>query len=201
MKKYKIYYINLKHREDRLEDIEKSLDECGLLDLSERFEAVEVKENGVLGCVLSHIGVIKKFINSDEEYAIIIEDDLFIKETSTFKGIIDNFFEQEIDFDVTQISGNHLNTKETKYGFLHKVIDSQTTSGYILSRKFSQTLLDNFEESCDLMKKYGKNYDYCLDIYWKKLQPNNNWFCFMPPLAYQKAGYSDIENKNVDYGV
>ena len=60
-------------------------------------------------------------------------------------------------------------------------------------------LLDNFIEGSKLLDKYGKGKNYEIDMYWKKLQKVDNWFIFLPNLGKQLVGYSDIENKMVNY--
>jgi glycosyl transferase family 25 len=40
---------------------------------------------------------------------------------------------------------------------------------------------------------------YCLDMNWKKIQPNNNWFILYPPVGIQYSNFSDINKNNVDY--
>jgi len=193
-----VYYINLDHRDDRRAHIEKTLKKCGVSDISERIPAVK-RDIGVMGCVESHIITLEKFIDSGLSFAMIIEDDLLIKDKGNFKKELSKIFENNIDFDLIQISGNHIKLDDCNYDFLRKVIDSQTTSGYVITREFAPILLKNFRESLENMKREGKKHENCLDIYWKKLQPNNKWFAFFPVLGTQMPGYSDIENRDVYY--
>ena len=101
------------------------------------------------------------------------------------------------------LAGGITNYKNTKYDFLNKVYIATTTSSYLLSKKFAQTLLNNFIEGEKLLNSHDKNYYgmYAIDQYWKKLQPNNNWYIFNPILGKQGNSYSDIENKHVIYNV
>jgi hypothetical protein len=46
-----------------------------------------------------------------------------------------------------------------------------------------------------------KKYEYCNDIYWKKLQPTSNWFTLYPKTGLQRESYSDNEYKITNYGV
>jgi len=193
-----VYYINLDHRDDRRAHIEKTLKKCDLINISHRISAIK-RDIGVMGCVESHILTLEKFIESGLDYALIIEDDLLIKEKENFKKELSKIFEKNIDFDLVQISGNHIKLDDCSYDFLRKVIDSQTTSGYIITRGFAPILLKNFRESLENMNKEGKKHENCLDIYWKKLQPDNKWFAFFPALGTQMPGYSDIENRDVYY--
>jgi hypothetical protein len=40
-----------------------------------------------------------------------------------------------------------------------------------------------------------------VDQYWKRLQPQSNWYIFEPKLGKQRASFSDIEDTAVDYDV
>lgn len=194
----KVYYINLEHRLDRKEHIEKLLDESGLLSISERINAIS-HVAGQIGCIMSHILTLEKFIESNEEYCLILEDDFSSDNSESLKLDIKKIFDDNIDFDIIQILGNHITLGDSVSGYLKKVIESQTTSGYIVNKKFVNTLLDNFRESLILISTYGVSHDFCLDQYWKRLQPISKWYCFYPALGYQMDGYSDILNTDVSY--
>lgn len=193
----RIYYINLDKREDRNEHIINMLTKCNLIDISERIPAI-YNEQGHLGCSLSHIKTIEKFIDSGLDTCLVIEDDLFIKDTSSFVNKIQKLFDNNIDFDIVQVSGNHFKLEVCEQRWLRRVYDSQTTSGYIITKEFAPILLKNFKSSSELLKQ-GKNHFYCLDIYWKKLQPVSKWYCFYRPLAHQMKSYSDIEKRITSY--
>jgi hypothetical protein len=104
------------------------------------------------------------------------------------------------------LAGNIFKTQKTQWPFLQKVFDAQTTSAYLITREFAPNLQQNLEESCSLLEKhfleYGeKKHDFCLDIYWKKLQPQSNWFVLHPKLGMQREGFSDIEQRKTNYKV
>lgn len=195
----KVYFINLNHRLDRKEHIEKLLTDSDLIDISERVDAIYNKSLPHAGCVLSHILTIEKFIETGEEYCLILEDDFTANNVSTLKSDIQKLFSDGVDFDMIQLAGNHIQLNDCEYPYLKKVIDSQTTSGYIINRVFATTLLDNFKDSYRLISEFGRQHNYCLDIYWKKLQPVSKWYCFSPALGYQMDGYSDIEKSYFSY--
>tara|TARA_B110000971_G_scaffold131889_1_gene135018 strand:+ start:330 stop:932 length:603 start_codon:yes stop_codon:yes gene_type:complete len=195
----KVYFINLNHRLDRKEHIEQLLKDSDLFDISERISALYNVVLPQAGCVLSHIATLERFIGSGEEYCLVLEDDFITDNRVSLKSDIEKLFIDEVDFDIVQISGNHKQLKDCEYPYLRSVIDSQTASGYIINSRFATTLLDNFKESYRLISEFGRQHNYCLDIYWKKLQPISKWYCFSPSLGYQMDGYSDIEKKNTSY--
>ena len=54
-----IFYINLDYRTDRREQIEGELVRMDLVEKSERFPGIYVKEQGILGCTISHLSAIQ----------------------------------------------------------------------------------------------------------------------------------------------
>ena len=74
----------------------------------------------------------------------------------------------------------------------------------MVTKAFAPVLLQNLQEGVSLLEahfqRFGiRKHDYCLDIYWKKLQPISNWFIFVPKMGYQADSYSDIENVFTQY--
>ena len=98
----------------------------------------------------------------------------------------------------------NIRADRTEWPFLAKVFDATTTSGYMVTKAFAPVLLQNLQEGVSLLEahfqRFGiRKHDYCLDIYWKKLQPISNWFIFVPKMGYQADSYSDIENVFTQY--
>ena len=50
-----------------------------------------------------------------------------------------------------------------------------------------------------LMQDQKKGTLYAIDKYWLHLQKRDRWFLIIPLTVIQKEGYSDIENKTVNY--
>lgn len=196
----KIFYINLDRRADRNQHILDMFNECNILpDMYERFSAIE-EVNGAMGCTKSHINILQIAKERNYNYILVVEDDLIINDKTNFINNVNKIFEDNIDFDVIQISGNVLRCTSSEYKYLSKLIDSQTTSGYIVNCKYIDKLIQNYTESLNSMILEGKKHENCLDIHWKVLQKTDNWFIFNPKLGYQMDGYSDIEKRITKYG-
>ena len=206
-----IYYINLDHREDRNTHIKQVLHDLQVPDEKiHRISAVWNKQRGSIGCSESHIHAVKEFLQSGKNTCIILEDDFVYEHKDTFWSSIASVFQSNVEFDLIQLAYNHrrLVSDDTEYPCLKKVRDGQTTSGYILSKPFAPTLLNNFESGWKALQtsvsehnEYDSTYTYTLDSYWKRLQPISKWFCFHPRLGYQIPSYSDVEQVFVDYKV
>jgi GR25 family glycosyltransferase involved in LPS biosynthesis len=190
----KIYYINLAHRTDRLESIQSVLEGYDA-QLVPGFYTPEIKG---LGCATSHIRCLKDAIEKGYENCLILEDDFVPVSRAMMEASIDMFLESKMDWDVVMLAGNVW--KKKSEGWIDRVYEAQTTSGYAVNRRYYETLLEVFKESeTDLFN--GKPYHSCaIDQAWKKLQRNAKWYAFNPLVGKQMDGYSDIEGRNVSYG-
>jgi GR25 family glycosyltransferase involved in LPS biosynthesis len=199
-----VYYINLNHRKDRLENIINELNKTNINpNKINRISGIYMKDFGILGCAKSHCLALEAFLKShpDNKYCIIFEDDFqFTQEQNVVNELINNVFNNVDEFDVLMLSANILNGQPTKHTFLTRIFDAQTLSGYAVSRKFASVLLSNYRESISLLEKEGyKCYPYCFDIFMKRLQPYTRWYSLKPLVGKQMDSYSDIENKVVSY--
>jgi len=196
-----IYYINLDHRDDRKNKFLNEMKKADFPDnMINRIPAVYNIERGDIGCSKSHILTLEKFIKSGYSNCIIFEDDFeFTQNKNQILQTLDNL--KNISYDVVMISANEYDVKNTIYPWLKKVYGAQTTSGYMVSRSFAPTLLENFKEGCYMLEKTGEGAKYAVDQYWKKLQPTSDWYIVEPKLGKQGNSYSDIAKVVVDYKV
>lgn len=198
-----VYYINLDKRDDRNKEI---IDEINKLELNEnqieRVPGVLKEGFGELGCALSHIECLKKFINSNKDNCIIFEDDFMFTHDNTYiKDQLQNFFNLKIEYDICMLSSNTFKDEDTEYGIIKKVLDARTTSGYIVHKNFAQTLLDNYIEGAKKLEETKTKNLYVIDMFWIDLQAKSNWYVFNPVLGKQRPSYSDIINSHADYPV
>lgn len=198
-----VYYINLEHRKDRLEEITNELKKTNINENKiTRIDAYYNPHMGTLGCTKSHIAALEHFLNTSDElqHCIVFEDDfVFTLEQDIVNKTIDDFFTQNIDYDVLMLSANIVQNENTEYPFLTKILDAQTTAGYCVNKKFVRTLLANFNEAKYKLETEGLKHDNCFDIHMKLLQSGNNWYCLNPKIGMQRDSYSDIEKKIVSY--
>ena len=203
-----IYYINLDNRVDRNIDF---LNEIKKINFPQnkikRISAIYNDTFGGIGCSKSHIKTLKEFIQSSHNICIIFEDDFeFLINEKEFKNYLYNISKNLIDFDIICLSGNIINTTDTIYNFIKKVNNVQTTSGYMITKKFAiNYLLENFIIGSYLLEtginnKISNAYElYAIDQYWKLLQLNSKWYIFYPKIGKQRESFSDILKTNVNY--
>lgn len=194
----KVVYINLAKRVDRRRQIE---DELAKMELkAERFEAI-LAIPGSVGCSLSHIAVLKRAIAENWESVLILEDDfMFTANQRELEQKLQHFKSTVKSYDVLLLSC-YLKQSAPYDNLLLRVKEAQTTSGYLVHKRFFKTLLANFEEGVEQLAKGATYTKYALDEYWKSLQKTHEWYCFQNRIGVQRQGFSDIENRMVNYGV
>lgn len=85
---------------------------------------------------------------------------------------------------------------------VEKTIEAQTTAGYLVHCRFYDTLIANLAAGIQALQQAPhRHLVFGLDMHWKRLQPAAQWFHMAPRLGTQRSGYSDIEQKDVNYGV
>ena len=203
----KIYYINLDYRTDRKEQFEHQIithfANSILEPRIERFPAIK-HEQGLLGCSISHLEVIKKARQTDAKYIIVFEDDFeFLVSRETFLSNLNQLFQQVetggLNFKVVMLAYNANNRVEIENNYLlDSTTDVQTCSGYLVNSKYFDELIACWEEGIKMYQETGRDWIYCCDQYWKKLQ-KEKWFLFKTRIGKQRAGFSDCGLKFVDY--
>ena len=202
-----IYYINLAHRTDRDQSIKGQLLNHAHIDADKihRIDAIHEPLLGALGCSLSHIKAVEEFLKTPDSVrtCLILEDDfVFNMPIEDVNKLLNEFWKvMGDDYDVLMLGCNPMaDTPITDYPFIHKISEAWTTSGYCVNKTFAYKLLENMKEGAALLEAAGKpTHEYCLDIYFKHLQNQYNWYTLYPRIGRQAASYSDIEGKFVNY--
>ena len=166
----KIFLINLKRATERLMSCEEEFRKAGLdFSIIEAIDGKELKlphDNfssikysllhgkksnlGELGCYLSHLKVLKTFIESEENYALVCEDD--IKIDSEIKEIVDKALNSDINFDLLRLSGGSnpsiekgipikLRQLTDKYHLALNFGFKSGTGSYLINRKAAEAIL------------------------------------------------------------
>jgi hypothetical protein len=188
------FYINLDRRTDRRAEAEQEFAEKGLI--VERFPAVEYTP-GAIGCNLSHIEVLKIAKSRGYESVMIFEDDFqFLVSKEEWDLLIARL---PASYDVVMVSYNMVRADPHDDTF-DRVREAQTTSGYIVHSRFYDTLLARWEEGAKLFISHPHlDWVYILDQYWKKLQPESEWFAYKVRIGKQRPGFSDLRNAFVEF--
>jgi GR25 family glycosyltransferase involved in LPS biosynthesis len=154
-----IYVINLESRTDRLEYIKNQFKDIGISEY-DIFQAVDGASavwedlvfersllslsNSELGATISHLGVIKKWLEtSDSDYCIVIEDDLSFETVKywdfTFKDFIESIDKK---YDILQFCIIH-NYKVNTSLHIREHRD-WSAACYLITRDWAKSLIDKY---------------------------------------------------------
>lgn len=193
------YYINLEHRKDRRAQAEEELARIGLQDRVSRFNAVEMK-NGRIGCTLSHLRCLEQAREQKLPHVLICEDDIHFLSPGVFTENLNKFLMLNLHWDVILLAGNNMPPYTRVNECCVKVTQCQTTTGYIVSRHYYDTLIENIRAGLKMMiSNPDQHFHYAIDKYWFVLQRVDRWFLITPLSVVQREGYSDIEKKNTNF--
>jgi glycosyl transferase family 25 len=196
-----ILYINLKNRIDRKTHILNEFTKMKIpLNKIHRIDAIK-NTHGALGCAYSHKKAINYAINNNLKNVLIFEDDFTFKISLTdlnniFKNILN------IDFDGFTFHGTYTKLNKTyqySLGYIYKIKKQQSASGYLIQNNMFYIYDYLLNKSINLLKKNIKESISALDVIWNEMIQKYNWYTVIPYIGYQLPGYSDIENKNVNY--
>ena len=189
-----VLYINLSHRKDRKEQIERQLTNWGV-----PFERVDASAHqyGHLGCAQSHIRCLERAILEKWPHVCIVEDDMYILDLPVFKKSLHHFLKAKLSWDVLLLGGN-VGPPYMKEKGCRRVINAQTTTAYVVQQHYYETLLKNFKQGLEVSMMIDKP-EYRIDIFWKRLQRTDQWYILDPLNVVQLEGYSDIERRNTNY--
>ena len=194
-----IYYINLDKRKDRKEEF---LDNFNEIDENRiiKIRAHHYPDNGAAGCLMSHITALSKALSDNMgENILICEDDFMIKDMNYFNKMLDLFVNKIPKWHVVMLGHNTVESKDTgietkQHEKIIRILNSQTTSGYLIKRSYIPKLLDIYAKDLKEYMKTGEWGNFYTDQSWKILQPVDDWYAFEPSVGFQRPSYSDIQN-------
>jgi len=193
------FYINLESRKDRLKHINNNIQKYDFFKGLKRFNAIK-NVDGAIGCSMSHLKCLELCKKMNEEYYLIIEDDLCMLNENHFLNFAKDFetIKTDKNWDIIVLTPRG-DTQNEKIGKFKRINNNQTTTGYIIRNHMLQILIDNIKDGLELLCK-DIHPDICaLDQYWKRLQDKYNFYYYSNIFAGQLVDYSDIQRMNVNY--
>ena len=181
LKNVTIKCINLKKRKDKRKSVNTHLRRK---NIKFSFYKADKHNNPKRGCLESHLSVINTAIKNNNENLLILEDDVY------FKKPFKNIPEPPKDWDMLYFGG-------TVHRIMSRPDDNWTritcwtTHAYMVNLK-NKDLIDDINKAAD--------YDDEIDKYYlEKIHKKYNCYMITPMIAIQRTGYSDIEQKMVNY--
>jgi GR25 family glycosyltransferase involved in LPS biosynthesis len=152
----------------------------------------EFGPKGAIGCAMSHMNIYKKIAEGENEYAVIMEDDVIFRNKEVEKTVMSTIDEAPEDFDIIYLGCFESDFFKNVMGVMgmtveeKKVTDSLKkpsialgTHAYIVSQKGAKKLLK------ELYGKVHNHIDYCIQYLYKTGKLNN--YVITPRIAFQTS--------------
>lgn len=192
-------YINLDSRPDREAQVVEELRTVNLMSF-QRFPAI-TRNPGILGCTLSHANVLQESM-ADSRPIMVCEDDVeFLANRDEIDAAVGVFL-RDPSLDVLCLAYN-LGAKPHRINSVLAIThDTQTASCYIVKHRAKGPLARVFLKGASGLERGEPAWAAANDIVWKRLQRSSLAFAIPnQPMARQRASFSDVEGRYVDYGV
>ena len=140
----------------------------------------------------------------DLDYVVVLEDDAEFLKKDFINNEIEKVFNTDISYDVLLLAGNIrppvIKNTEYEHLSLHQIRKSWCGTAYIVKKHYYDTFINNVKEGLKLrMNMKTDLHLYAWDNWWMKLQEKDKWLIILPRTVVQRADYSNIEQRNVDY--
>lgn len=192
------FFINLDHRVDRKQHVEKQLHSIGIVNPT-RFSAIRV-QNGAIGCGMSHLHCLEYARNNAWDHVLIVEDDIQFLDPKFFVNQMNLFLHNQKEWDVVLLGGNNVPPYRHVDPSCVQVSFCQTTTGYLIKNHYFETLINNIRLGIShLIREPNNRFHYAIDKFWIRLQKQDKWFLIIPLTVTQREDYSDIEKKPTNY--
>lgn len=184
--KPRAYYINLAHRTERKERMEKEW--SSITDI-QRIDAIDMRETreGVKGCFLSHTKVMDILYLHNEPISLIMEDD--VVPCKDFNDRLDLFLKElPEDWDIFMLGfSSHNSSRMTKISNHIYQANSWVGAGhcYIINPRFYMAM-DKIVKTV--------HHEFNLDVLLNYLQQNHKVYLAVPTFCYQYSSFSDNSN-------
>ncbi len=204
----KKYIINLSRRPDRKAHILEQMDKLGFknYEFFEAIDANDIKENPTqehftkqqLACLRSHLAVIKKAKELNLEHVTIIEDDCVF--VDNFKKLYKQIVQAQTPnyWRMFYLAANHAIQPIPIRPNIARCEYAQSTVCYVVRNTYYDLIISE-------LSKEDASVDYIFinrlhDTTHSKNESNRiTALCAIPNLCSQLSGYSDIEQKEVNY--
>lgn len=187
------FLLNLESRPDRLEHSRSELKKHGI-DYN-LFKSIKF-DNGKLGLIFTMKDVLEHCLIKNYKNVLIIEDDILFLEDEAKKSIQWCADQLPNDYDMLFMGCNLFQQEIELYSAnLIKVTGACATHCILYSKSGMEKAFNEILKQINNTEKVVP-----LDmIYVDKIQKDGKCFCCYPMIATQINGFSDIENKYVDY--
>jgi len=194
-----VFVINLKRRPDRLSEIKEELARVGIkYTVAEAVDGNELKEEytlpkiehfsyGDLGCILSHLHLVSYAYRNKLKSYFVFEDDAVLR--PNFNKEFEVFLSQlPENWDGIYFGGNHMGGTTDINSNVAKIHNTYTTHAFGVKSNMYEKMVEVWQDRTRH-----------IDVSLSSLHKDHNFYVSKPHLAWQRDGFSDIQNKYQSY--
>ena len=196
----KSFVVNLDRREDRMKETKEEFDKWGIddvwrypaidgniLDLSQMNYAHKLNK-GEIGLIITHKRIIELAKEEGLKSILIMEDDVVFG--PEFEHLDDYMKDVPENWDMFYLGANHTYGQRPEHiaGYVHKLNFSVTTHCFAIRDTMYDVILDKLNSK-----------DVPIDLSYAQIHKEHNVYGFLPNIAKQREGFSDIQYKFVNY--
>jgi GR25 family glycosyltransferase involved in LPS biosynthesis len=219
----KIYLINMDARVDRLDAVLNELCRARApLDRLARISAVTPPEDtlasyaagpagatskvpmqefkATVGCLLSHLEVMRRIGQADEDNVVVLEDDFaFTSDTLVHLKDLKEFTSRRYDYLVCLLATSKYGLVAPKDDLVSYSMQPVTnTGGYMVSKEGARRLLSLWTEAHAQLLATAER-AFAADRAWSSLQDTGRFLVFRRKMGFQAASFSNIEGAIARY--
>jgi hypothetical protein len=184
------YCLNLERNGQRWADSLHQFYSVGI-ETAERINCIESEENRYISFNHSHYDTVKKGFDTGKTFAIFEDDIIFDR---FWKHIDEASRQLPDDWDALYLGANIMGDWQMPHkasSHLSRLPNAWMTHAIVYSMKGAAFVLDNFNPDTFPV------YDEWLRL---NLMPGGNVYLLTPMSCYQRPGYSDVWQRDVEYG-
>jgi hypothetical protein len=191
------FCINLDRRPERLEKVCAEFDKHGIENVM-RFTGIDGKDldykgplnAGQMGCTLSHLFLLEHARDNHLDSILIFEDDVLLS-TDFNDRFNEAINELPGDWCMFYLGGNHFKGLQPYSDNLVRLKGTLTTHAFAIHSRFYDVAISTIRATLDQV----------IDVYFMILHSQYPCYCVHPKIAFQAIGFSDLEEREVDYTV
>jgi hypothetical protein len=173
---------------------------CSMNAPLDRIEEYRAKKDADLkdiyiGATKNHLDCLEIMYNNSYNNCLFLEDDfVFTSNIRENQKSLFKFFENDYDYNICFLSASKFHERKEYDDLL--LLSKQictTSSGYLVSKKNIELVLNTVKEGYELLMKYpDQSHIYCIDRFWTKL---DKLFIFKKKLGFQSPSLSKITGR------
>jgi hypothetical protein len=198
-----VFIVNMDDRPDRWDSVLRELAVAHApFDRITRVTGVAIPGNstsinGTIGCISSHLEVIRRARRANYNHVLVLEDDFtFTSDLEQHLNDLAAFFDRGYDYWICMVAPSKYGPVQPLDDLVSRSFQRVTnTGGYLMSSRGAAELLPVWDAALEGLRSTGEIEKYAADRSWAALQPSGKFWTFRRKFGFQASSYSLIQDK------